>query len=267
MKLYVSCDIEGTSGITHWDETDYDRGGRWYDYFREAMSREVAAAVQGAMDGGAKDILVKDAHDSARNIIPTLLPAGIRMHRGWSQEPLCMVAGLDDSYDAAAFTGYHGPAHSDGNPLAHTMVTWADEVRLNGARCSEFMLNAYAAAMLHVPVVFVSGDAQLCQIATELIPAITTVPVSEGMGNASTSLHPTDAQNAIREGMKKAVSGDVSQCKLALPESFEMTIKYKEHTRAFRNSFYPGARRVDEKTVAFETHEYYDLLRFAMFVL
>ena len=267
MKLYISCDIEGTSGIAHWDETDYDRGGRWYDYFREAMSREVAAAVQGAMDGGATDILVKDAHDSARNVIPTLLPAGIRIHRGWSRDPLCMVAGLDGSFDAAAFTGYHGPAHADGNPLAHTMVTRADEVLLNGARCSEFMLNAYAAAMLGVPVAFVSGDAQLCSIARELIPAITAVPVSEGVGDASISMHPADAQAAIREGMKRAIGGDVSGCALELPATFKMIVKYKEHKYAQLNGFYPGARRADEKTIEFESDRYYEILRFALFAL
>jgi len=267
MKLYLSCDIEGTSGITHWDETDYDRGGRWYDYFREAMSREVAAAVEGARSGGADHILVKDAHDSARNIIPTLLPEGIRIHRGWSQDPLCMVAGLDETFAAAAFIGYHGPAYANGNPLAHTMVTCTDEVTLNGQRCSEFMLNAYSAAMLHVPVVFVSGDAQLCRIAQELIPAIIAVPVSEGIGSATISMHPADAQNAIRAGMQKAVQTRNHACALKLPERFHMTIRYKEHTAAQKNSFYPGARRVDEKTIAFETEQYYDILRFAMFVL
>lgn len=267
MKLYISCDIEGTSGITHWDETDYDRGGRWYDYFREAMSREVAAAVEGAKAGGATEILVKDAHDSARNILPTLLPAGIRLHRGWSREPLCMMAGMDSSFDAAAFTGYHSPAHANGNPLAHTMITEVDEVRLNGMRCSEFMLNAYTAAMLGVAPVFLSGDAQLCEQAKELVPSITTVAVSQGVGNSSTSMHPADAQAAIREGMQKAVSQNIGACTLELPEYFEISVKYKDHVAAFKNGYYPGASHVDEKTIAFETDDYYEVLRFAMFVL
>jgi len=274
MKLYLSCDIEGTSGITHWDETDDKRGGRWYDYFREAMSHEVAAAVRGAREGDDRitDVLVKDAHDSARNIIPTLLPAGIRIHRGWSREPLCMAAGLDETFDAAAFIGYHGPAYANGNPLAHTMVTQTDEVILNGKRCSEFTLNAYAAAMLDVPVVFVSGDAQICQIAKDLIPAITVVPVSEGIGSATISMHPADAQEAIREGMRKAVRAralpaSATDCILKLPEHFKMTVRYKEHTAAQQNSFYPGARRLDEKTIEFETDAYYEILRFVMFVL
>lgn len=267
MKLYISCDIEGTSGITHWDETDYDRGGRWYDYFREAMSREVAAAIEGAKSAGATDILIKDAHDSARNILPTLLPAGIRINRGWSREPLCMMAGLDNTFDAAALTGYHGPAHANGNPLSHTMITAVDEIILNGERCSEFMLNSYTAAMLGVPVVFLSGDEELCGQAKELIPGITTVAVSRGLGNSSTSMHPADAQAAIKEGMQKALGGNLQQCRLELPEYFEMTVKYKEHAAALKNGYYPGARQINEKTIAFETENYFDVLRFAMFVL
>ena len=110
MKLFISSDMEGTCGITHWDETDYDKGGRWYDYFREQMTREVAAACAGAREGGADDILVKDAHDSARNIIPTELPRGVRLGREWSGGLYSMVDGLQQGFDALAFTGYHSPA-------------------------------------------------------------------------------------------------------------------------------------------------------------
>ncbi|MDR2648126.1 MAG: M55 family metallopeptidase, partial [Clostridiales bacterium] len=128
MRLFISSDIEGTTGIVHWDETDYDRGGRWYDYFRERMTREAAAACIGAKEGGAEYIRVKDAHDWARNIIPAELPEGVTIHRGWSGSPLSMVDGLDEGFDALALTGYHSPGHGDGNPLAHTMTPAADEV-------------------------------------------------------------------------------------------------------------------------------------------
>ena len=80
MKLFISADIEGTTGITLWDETE--NGHARYPYFQQQMTKEVAAACQGAMDAGCDEILIKDAHDSACNLIPSLLPEEIRIFRG-----------------------------------------------------------------------------------------------------------------------------------------------------------------------------------------
>jgi D-amino peptidase len=274
MKLFISSDIEGTCGITHWDETDYDRGGRWYDYFRGQMSREVAAACEGAAKGGADDILVKDAHDSARNLIPTELPRGIRIGRGWSGSLFSMVDGLQEGFDALAFTGYHSPAYGSGNPLAHTMNRTIDEILINGVRTSEFLIFSYAAGTLGIPVIFLSGDAALCEFARGFIPGITTVPVNEGSGDSTISIHPDDAVQRIREGMrtaakkiarKPAKGGNV--CAVPMPETFEVTVRYSTHQKAFRNSLYPGAKQIDEKTIGFSAKAYMDVLRFFKFVL
>lgn len=270
MKLFISSDIEGTCGITHWDETDYDKGGRWYDYFRGQMSREVAAACNGAAEGGASSIMVKDAHDSARNIIPTELPRGVQLGRGWSGSLYSMVDGLQEGFDALAFTGYHSPAYGNGNPLAHTMNTTIDEITINGTRTSEFLLFSYTAASLGVPVIFLSGDAALCDFARSFIPEITAVAVNEGSGAAVTSLHPEDAVNRIREGMKTAVEKfqqNPKACAVFLPAKFDVTVRYSTHTKAFRSGLYPGARQIDEKQIGFSAYDYIEVLRFFKFVL
>ena len=267
MKLFISSDIEGTTGITHWDETDYDRGGRWYDYFREQMTREVAAACIGAKEGGAQSIRVKDAHDLARNIIPSGLPEGVTIHRGWSGDPFCMADGLNEGFDALAFTGYHSPAHGNGNPMAHTMSGHIDEVTINGQRASEFMIHSYIAAMLKIPVIFLSGDAALCESAKAFVPGITAVPTNIGKGASVTSLHPADGVRLIREGVKTAVQKGGKNCMLDLPDHFITTIKYPDHKKAFRNSFYQGAELINEKTLRFESDNYMDILRFYHFVL
>ena len=267
MKLFISSDIEGSCGIAHWDETDYDRGGRWYDYFREQMSKEVAAACEGAIESGVKDILVKDAHDLARNIIPTLLPKPVHIIRGWSGHPYVMVDGLEKDFDALAFTGYHSPAYCAGNPLSHTMATNLHKVIINGQLASEFTIHSYIAAMLGVPVIFVSGDEDLCQQASQLIPGITTVAVNQGKGNSSYSMHPLEAQERIRAGMKEAVIGNMEKCKLELPSHFVTEVTYKDHPRAYRCGQFPGARMIDAKTIVFESDHYEDVLRFYLFVL
>ena len=89
MKIYISADIEGVTGVTHWDETDLTKGE--YNQFREQMTAEVVAACEGALEAGATEIWVKDAHDSARNIIAAKLPQAAKLIRGWSGHPFIMV--------------------------------------------------------------------------------------------------------------------------------------------------------------------------------
>lgn len=267
MKLYISSDIEGVAGIAAWDESDQAKGGRWYDYFREQMTREVAAVCEGALAAGATDILVNDAHDTARNILPTGLPKGVRISRGWRGDPYSMVSGLETGFDAVAFTGYHSPASGAGNPLAHTMVGDVAEMHINGQLASEFHIHAYAAGLLGVPVVFLSGDAALCRAAEEFLPGITTVATSEGEGDASTSLHPLVAADLMRAGMEKALKGNLSACRVSLPEWFEVKLRYHQPVLTSRRAFYPGVRRLDASTLLFESEDYYEILRFFLFAL
>lgn len=265
MKLFISADIEGTAGVVSWPETEMD--GKYYSYFANEMTEEVRCACEGAISAGAGEILVKDAHDFARNINPAKLPETVKIMRGWTRGPASMMGGLDETFGAAAMVGYHSACATNGNPLAHTMNTQNEIVTLNGETMSEFMMNAYTAAWYHVPVVFVSGDKYLCESAQKLIPSIVAVPVSEGVGNASISLQPMAAQKAIQAGMREALRGDASRCLLKMPEKFEASIRFHEHYRAYRASFYPGAQSDGMKGVTFEAKNYFDILRFFMFVL
>lgn len=265
MKLFISADFEGTAGVVCWPETEL--GDKSYPYFANEMTLEVKSACEGGAEAGADDILIKDAHDYARNITPALLPETVKIMRGWTRGPQSMMGGLDQSFDAAAMIGYHTSCATNGNPLAHTMNLQNEYIKLNGTIMSEFMMNSYTAAYYGVPVVFVSGDKMLCETAKKLIPAITAVPVSEGLGDASISLHPAAAHKKIREGMQEALSGDISRCLPKLPEHFEAEVRFREHPRAYRASFYPGAKADGMKNVTFACDDYFDMLRFFMFVL
>lgn len=265
MKLYISADIEGTAGVMRWPETDPD--SKFYPYFANEMTEEVRSACEGALSAGAEEIFVKDAHHHASNLNPALLPEQVRILRGWTSGPEVMMAGIEGGFGAAAMIGYHSSCASDGNPLAHTMNLENEWVAINGTVASEFMINAYTAACRGVPVVFVSGDKKLCESAKELIPEITAVAVSEGIGGASVSLQPKAAQRAIREGIVSALRKDAAACLPKLPEEFRVSIRYREAKKAYFASFYPGARKTGEKEVAFEAKDYFDVLRFFLFVL
>jgi D-amino peptidase len=264
-RIFLSADMEGTCGIVHWDETGKNKPD--YTPFAQQMTREAAAACEGAIAGGAEDMLVKDAHDSARNINPAELPEQARIFRGWAGNLLSMMAGLDESFSGVFFTGYHSAAGISGNPLSHTMNTQNVYVKINGQLASELMINSLTAAMLKVPVLMVTGDRALCDWITSVNPNILTVPVNEGTGRGAISIHPNLAVKRIRETAQKAVTMDASLCMFPMPDHFTVEICYKEHATAFSNSFYPGCVQTDTRTVRFETDKYMEVLRFFHFCL
>ena len=266
MKLFLSADMEGTCGVVSWPETERATP---MDYapIQKQMTREVAAACRGALSAGAEEVLVKDAHDSARNIDPAGLPRGTRLNRAWSGDPLSMMSGLDrEKFDAVFFTGYHAWASCPGNPLSHTMNLRNEHVLLNGVRASEFLINAYTAGYYGVPAVFLSGDEELCAFAREFIPEIVAVPANRGVGGGVISIHPDVAVERIRAGAKEAVHRG-AKCKVPMPERFDSEIRFREHRTAYSKSFYPGARLEDGKSVCFSTDDWYEMLRFYHFVL
>ena len=266
MKVFLSADMEGTCGIAAWPETERSTPMDYAPYQKQ-MSREVAAACRGALSAGAEDVLVKDAHDSARNIDPTVLPRGARIHRAWSGDPLSMMTGLNyDSFDAVFFTGYHAWAGCPGNPLSHTMNLKNDHVTLNGIMCSEFLLNAYTAGYYGVPVALITGDKALCDFARELIPAITTVAVNQGFGAAACSIHPAVAVREIQAKAQQSLANRDS-CRLELPKTFDTVIRFREHKKAYSKSFYPGASLREAKNVCFTSDDWYEVLRYFHFVL
>ncbi len=266
MKVYISTDIEGVAGITVWEEAR--KSSAYYPYYAEQMTKEVAAACEGANKAGAEEILVRDGHGSGRNIDHTKLPENATLIRGWSGHPYKMVQDIDESFNALAFVGYHSYGGSNENPLAHTMNSSViDYIKLNGEYLSEFLLHAYLAASLEVPVAFISGDKGICEEAKKFNENIVTVAVSEGRGAATKSLHPNKAIKLIREGMEKALKGDLSRNKVELPKKFSLEIRYNYHGNAYRYSFYPGAIQISPKSILFETEDYFEIMRATSFLI
>lgn len=264
MKVYISADIEGVTHVTNWNETELSN--EEHGQAARQMTREVLAACQGAIAAGATEIYIKDAHDSARNILIDELPDEAVLIRGWTNTPESMMAGIDETFDAAIFIGYHSGAGFDGNPLSHTMNTRNNYVKINGKPAAEFDLNAYVAAYYHVPVVFLSGDAQLCEHARELVPAIHAAGVKEGIGNATFNVSCKKACRMIEEGVREAIA-DRERCHIESPDTFEMEINFKECVNALRASFYPGAEQVDARTVRYKAKDIQEMMTARMFML
>jgi D-amino peptidase len=264
MKIYISADIEGVAGVTHWDEATIGKPG--YERAAAQMTAEVAAACEAAVAAGADEILVQDAHDSARNIDPSALPEMARLLRGWSDDPRCMAQELDSSYDALILVGHHAPSGSGGNPLSHTFSLGNTGIRINGEPGSEYLVLQYTAAYYGVPLVFLSGDAWIASQANRLNPAAATLATKEGLGNSTLGIHPALAVRKIREGVARGLAVAEEARRFALPPRFEVEITHQHHGRSFKTGFYPGMRRVDDRTLVFESEDFYEVLRMFLFV-
>jgi D-amino peptidase len=265
MRVFISADIEGTTFTTLWDETEL--GHNMYPAAAKQMTAEVKAACEGAIAAGADYILVNDAHDYAVNLDVNELPECVEVIRGWSGSPMGMVDGVDNTFDAAMFIGYHSAAGRNGNPLSHTFTTKTTGVRLNGMICSEFLLYSWACAMRGVPTVMLAGDQMLVDDSQELHPALHTVAVKDGFGAMIRCLHPKVACDRIRQAAEEGLKQDLSDAVPQLPEHFVFELTYKEHKMAAKMSAYPGCVLVDDLTVRFETDDYRELLRCGQFLM
>ncbi len=204
MKVYMSVDMEGASGITSSKlisrkEKEYDRG-------RKLLTADVNAAIKGALKAGAKDILVNDSHGSMTNILIEDLEEGARLITG-SNKPLLQMAGIDDSFDAAFFVAYHAREGTEAGLLNHTIMgSVVTEIRRNGEVMGETGINAGIAGAFGVPVVLVTGDDKVGAEASALIPGIETVTVKTGLDRHTAScLPPRQAHKMIEEAAVRAL--------------------------------------------------------------
>ena len=264
MKIYLSADIEGITGITDWAEADLSKPDNVE--FRQRMTAEVVAACEGAIAAGAREILVKDAHWTGRNLLAERLPRQASLWRGWSGHPYSMVQGLDRSFAAALFVGWHSGGAKGGNPLAHTLSSGSlMGIRVNGDWVSEFQLHAWTASLEGVPVAFVSGDKALCDEVQAQGTGATTVAVMQGHGAAVQSRHPAESLERIRAGAQQALS-PLAARPTPLPERFEVQVVRKDARDAYRRAFYPGARLIDPVTIGFDTRDWFEVMRLLQFV-
>jgi D-amino peptidase len=258
LKVFISVDMEGVSGLINWDETS--QGGPDYPLFRKLMTEEANAAIAGALDAGATEIVVRDAHDSARNILPDLLRPEARLIREWNG-PLSMMEGIDKTFDAVVFIGYHARAGTPDAVLKHTMSLSIFDVILNGVRIPEAGWNAAIAGYYDVPVVFLSGDTAIGKQAREILGPIETVAVKDGIGTAASMIHPAKAQEMIQKGVAAALR-NLKTYKPYKPSSpYKLEIVFTDEHQALRASWIPGAVRTGERSVVFTSADFMDIIK------
>ncbi|MDX6593802.1 MAG: D-amino peptidase [Gaiellales bacterium] len=224
MKVFLSSDIEGTAGIVDWGQV---LGSGEYEMGRRLLQDEVNAAIDGAVDAGAAEIVVNDSHWTMQNLLPAELHAGASCISG-KHKPLYMMEGLDDSFDAVFFVAYHGSISAETAILSHTYNPFAVyDVKLNGVAVGESAINALVALHHGVPVAMITGDDATVAEAEPFMPGIEGVVVKRSISRfAAHSLHPHEACRLIREGASRAVSGlgALRPPAISLPARLDVTL-------------------------------------------
>ena len=257
-KVFISVDMEGITGVANWE--DVSRSGKDYDLFRKIMTHETNAAIEGALAAGATDVVVRDSHSSARNLLPDLLNKNARLIRDWSGGPKSMMEGIDETFDAAVFIGYHAKAGTPDSLLDHTSSGSVTDFSVNGISMPEAGYNALIAGTYNVPVVFAAGDRTLCDQITTLLGEVETVPVKEGIGAAAVSLHPEVTRERIRAGVEKALHrlDDFEPYRLEAP--YTLVVKLKSEETVNKGSHYPGVKRTGEWELTYSSEDFLEIM-------
>jgi D-amino peptidase len=262
MRVYISVDMEGVAGVAHEDQTDptEPRHAAEYNRFRKLMTHEANAAIAGALEAGAKSILVNDSHWLMRNLLAEdLNPAAELMSGG--PKRLSMVEGIDTGFDAAMFIGYHARAGTRNATIDHTYTSRVYEVRLNGAPVGELALNAAMAGVHGVAVALVSGDQALAVEARALLgDSIETVVVKQAVGRfAARSVAPSVSCDKIRKGAVAALRRKHSP--FTIPAPIRLEVDFALTQMADMAELVPGSSRRGGRTVSYAGDDYREVFR------
>jgi D-amino peptidase len=262
MRVYISVDMEGIAGVVHEDQTDpiEPRHAGEYNRFRRLMTHEANAAIAGAMDAGATQLLVNDSHWLMRNLLAEELHPAAELLSGGPKR-LSMVEGIENGFDAAMFIGYHARAGTHHAIIDHTYTSRVYEVRVNDQPVGELALNAAMAGLHGVAVALVSGDQALAAEAMALLgQGVETIIVKHAAGRfAARSLAPAVACERIRTGAAAALR------RKHRPFTFETPIRvevdFVVSQMADMAELVPGSRRMGGRTVGYSGADYQEVFR------
>lgn len=261
-RIFVSVDMEGIGGIGTGKMTA-SGGGKDYALGRQLMTAEVNTVVREAFAAGAAHVLVNDSHGDMQNVLHTELDPRVEYIQG-NTKPLGMVQGLDESYDAAVFVGYHARAGTEGGFLAHTGSGSVKGLWLNGVEVGEGGMNAYYAGALGVPVILAAGD----EVFARQFSALTgsrTVTTKTAIGAAVARLtHPEVVRDRLSTAMREAMAELGSARPVDVQDPVTVRARFATTTRADILEAVPGMRRVDGYSVEYSASdmtEAYKLIR------
>ncbi len=250
MKVFISADMEGIAGVVDGSQTG--SASRDYAVGRRLMLAEVNAAVNGAFEAGATEVYVADSHGSMTNLVPDEIDRRAVLITG-SPRPYGMMQGLDETFSAVIFIGYHAQASTVDGVIDHTYNGQFKRVTLNGKEVGEYGLNGALAGHYGVPVVYLSGDRAVCEQARAFLPGVDTLEVKEAIGpTAARTMHPLEAREKIAAGVKAALMKRIARQPVRLSKPVTLEIELSNSTQADSAMMVPGMKRLNGRTVSYE---------------
>lgn len=259
MKVYISVDMEGVSGVVHPEHTGWN--GRRHHEARALLTGELNAAVEGAIAAGAQEILVCDGHSNGRNVILEQLHPAAQLLWG-RQNRLGQVHGIEEGFDALVMVGFHARASTEG-VLNHTInsgvVHW---MKLNGLLQGEVDLNAAVAGAHGVPVAFVSGDDKVVEQTLERYPQVETVVTHRWVGTyASRAIAPSVSRNRVRAGVQRSLVRIGEMLPLRIISPYTLEIGFKDTAMLEAVTLIPGVVTVDAVTASYTNNDLATVMR------
>lgn len=260
MKVFITCDLEGVSGVVHPEHTMWD--GRRHHEARQWLTDDVNAAIEAAVEMGATEVLVADGHSSARNILVSQLHPAAMLMFGRSGRRLGQMEGLDRSFSAVFQIGYHARVGTP-STLNHTTNSGVlTDSRINGRPVGELDLNAGIAGEFGVPVVMASGDAAAMAEMKETCPWAETAVVKWPVGMyAAKVMAPAREQEIIRETVRRALSRLDQMQPFTFDKPTTIELSFKDTALADAAALMPGTERRANFTVAFTGADIFEAYR------
>lgn len=265
LRVYISADMEGVGGVVTGDQL----GPTAFEYarFREFMTEEVLAAIAAAREAGATEFVVSDSHGNFQNLLIERFPKDVSIVRG-GPRPLSMMQGIDNTFDAVMFIGYHSGTTNPAGVRAHTISSARlADIRINGVSMPEAGINAAIAGQFGVPVVMISGDEAAVAEARKIIGDIEGAVVKESYGfHSAKTLTPEAARERIAEAVRRALRNRTRFRPLRVQTPVTLEIRFKNYRPAEVLAWLPNVERVDAHAVRFVGKDMTEASRFLAFV-
>ena len=265
LKVYISVDMEGIAGVV----TSEQLGPTGFEYqqARQFMTAELNAAIQGAREAGATQVVVSDSHGNGQNLLIDQLPVDVTVVRSWPR-PLMMMEGIDSTFDAALFIGYHAGTSNVRGVRAHTISSAnLTAVSLNGTEMPEGGINAAIAGHFGVPVVMISGDDAAIDEVRRFTGPIEGAQVKRAISfHSAETLVPRAAQELIRQRARAGVERRASFQPFRLGANVTLDVSFKNYRAAEVAAYLPGIVRVNAHTIRFTGRDVTEVSRFIEFL-
>jgi D-amino peptidase len=266
LKVYISADMEGITGVVTGDQLG--PAGFEYNRFREFMTSSVLAAIEGAREAGATEFVVSDSHGNGESLLIDRFPEDVTIVRSWPR-PLGMMQGIDSTFDAVLFVGYHAATTNPAGVRAHTLSSaHYAAVKLNGTAVPEAGISAAIAGHYGVPVVMISGDNVAVSEAQQLIDRnMAGAVVKQAIGfHSAATLTPQAAEKIIRAQAKAGVERRAQIKPWLLKKPVHLDLTFKNYRPAEVMALLPIIQRTDAHTIRFDGKDMLEVSRMLEFI-